>query len=278
MRVSDVLLDAGRPIAYHPGLARALGSIPAALMLAQLIYWSDKSNGRYEDGWVWKIERDWDEELAFTPDVVKAARSTLVGLRLVEHRRRGLPAKPYYRVDFDALDRWWADTFHPDKSGEIPPTSPGESHGHDGGKATDIPLPEDDSRDDEHSLGPQTLLGVPTPPPPAKRANARKPSKEADPLNILAKSIADDEWKRRPVKPVCGYVGFRARIREALAAGHTEARLRAVLPSMTVFSRNAFDFALGGTRGRSALPANDRALAEDPSYWGDDDDGPEADS
>jgi hypothetical protein len=150
VRAGDVLRDAGRPVAYHADLARALGSIPAALMLTQLLYWSDKTT----DGWVWKVERDWYYELAFTPDVLKGARKVLTALRVIEHKRDGLPAKPYYRVDMEALDQWWEQTFGPDLSGENPRTGQGESHGQGGGKSPDIPLPDiDHGIDDSQPRG-----------------------------------------------------------------------------------------------------------------------------
>jgi hypothetical protein len=76
-------------------------------------------------------------------------------------------------------------------------------------------------------------------------------------INALADAIARDEWERRDRKPVCGFPAFRARITECLDAGATEEQLLKVLPTMTVFSRNAFDFALGGSGKRQAKRAVD---------------------
>lgn len=90
--------------------------------------------------------------------------------------------------------------------------------------------------------GATALPGMDAPPSKSKRAEGNDP----DPFFALSKSIANDEWERRDRKPICGYNAFRARIEDALDAGATEQQLRKVLPSMTVFSRNAFDFALGG--------------------------------
>lgn len=144
MRAGDVLRFAGRPVAYHAGIAQRLGSITGALMLGQLLYWTDKS----DDGWVWKVEADWFDELALTAEQLKGARSLLLRLNLIEHKRAGLPAKPYYRVNFEGLDYWWRSQFSPDKFGENPPTGPGEMPEQDRAKGPDIPLLSiDDTRD-----------------------------------------------------------------------------------------------------------------------------------
>ncbi len=42
MKIAEALSGLGRPVIYYPSLARFLGSIPAALFLAQLVYWEDK--------------------------------------------------------------------------------------------------------------------------------------------------------------------------------------------------------------------------------------------
>jgi hypothetical protein len=94
------------------------------------------------------------------------------------------------------------------------------------------------------------LAGVPP-------ATKRKAHPINSPVNALADAIARDEWERRTPKPVCGFPAFRARITECLDAGVTEQQLRKVLPTMTVFSRNAFDFALGGSGKRVRKAAVD---------------------
>ena len=37
MRIGEFLADIGRPVAYYPQLARAVGSVNAAIMLCQLL-------------------------------------------------------------------------------------------------------------------------------------------------------------------------------------------------------------------------------------------------
>jgi len=65
-------------------------------------------------------------------------------------------------------------------------------------------------------------------------------------VDPTAQELAVSRWEQSKVKPVCGFVALRARIGEALEAGYTREQLEKVLPRMTTFSRNAFDFKLGG--------------------------------
>lgn len=83
----------------------------------------------------------------------------------------------------------------------------------------------------------------------------------------VAERLARAEWERRKTKPVCGFPALRLRIQEALDAGHTPDAVARAMPSMPVFSRNAFDFALSRSRTGGHLTPSDRALAEDPDYW-----------
>lgn len=97
--------------------------------------------------------------------------------------------------------------------------------------------------------------GNPTPPSSstAKVAKAPKGRQFTD----AAEAVARAEWDRRKAaglpQPVIGFVAFRAAIDAALAAGHGAEDIARVLPAMTNYSRNAFDFVLNGSRpGRRA--------------------------
>lgn len=178
MRVSDVLADLGRPIVIYPALVRALdGSVPAAMMLTQLLYWTGK--GSDPQGWVHKVESEWEEELTLTPKRVKNARTMLVDLGLVEHKRRGIPALPCYRVNADALDQWWGAHVHdsgPDQSASKGPDSTTPKRpDRSGSKGPDIPYLEDDYIDDLHRA----------PAPPAKKRRTAAPLPEAFPVTEI---------------------------------------------------------------------------------------------
>lgn len=76
--------------------------------------------------------------------------------------------------------------------------------------------------------------------PPKARKGGRPPA-----FGDQAKALATAEWDRRPAKPVVGFVAIATRCQEALDAGHTADAIATAMRGMTVFSRNAFDLALG---------------------------------
>jgi len=50
MKLSDFLFNIGRPVAFYPGLVKALGSMKQAVFICQMAYWKDK--GSDPDGWI----------------------------------------------------------------------------------------------------------------------------------------------------------------------------------------------------------------------------------
>src|SRR4029077_8386650 len=57
---SAFLESCGRPVAYFPALAKALGSIKAAVFLAQLMYWAPRAKN--PGGGVFEIGGGWADE------------------------------------------------------------------------------------------------------------------------------------------------------------------------------------------------------------------------
>jgi hypothetical protein len=119
-----------------------------------------------------------------------------------------------------------------------------------------------------------SLLGGDTVAPPIKEPVITRSSRstrgakrdKAGPNFEAAHALAREEWESRSRKPVCGFPAFALRIEESLDAGATEEQLRKVLPTMTVFSRNAFDFALGGSGKRvRKAPVDDSAQRAAPA-------------
>ena len=105
MRIGEFLADIGRPVAYYPQLARAVGSVNAAIMLCQLLYWDGKQHD--SDGWVVKTSAELEAETGLSRREQDTARRLLRTLGIVEERLAGLPAKLQYRVAHDVLDRVW---------------------------------------------------------------------------------------------------------------------------------------------------------------------------
>ena len=100
MKPSD-LLD--RPIAFHRCLAELGGSVNAGLMLSQALYWAKRTKA--DNGWFWKTAEEWQEETYLTRTEQATARKQLKRLSCWQEELRGVPAKLYYRIDFDELDK-----------------------------------------------------------------------------------------------------------------------------------------------------------------------------
>jgi len=100
----DVLrrLLSDRPIAFHPALARAFGGINEALFFQQIAYWSDKGA---DPEWIYKSQVELEEETCLSSYQQKQARDRLKRLGVLEDDRRGVPARLYYRIAWDALFR-----------------------------------------------------------------------------------------------------------------------------------------------------------------------------
>jgi hypothetical protein len=80
-----------------------LGEANAALLLSQLVYWSDKATR--VDGFIYKSYKDWAEEIGLSQYQVKRAADYLVKVNLAKkklHRADGAPTL-HYKVDFDVL-------------------------------------------------------------------------------------------------------------------------------------------------------------------------------
>lgn len=91
-----------RPIAFHPMLARVFGGINEALLFQQLAYWSDKGS---DPEWIYKTQRDIEDEITLTRTQQENARRKLRGLGVIEEDKRGVPAKLYFRVIWDQVYR-----------------------------------------------------------------------------------------------------------------------------------------------------------------------------
>ena len=98
MNILD-LLD--RPIAYHRIFARLTGSVHAALMLSQAVYWQNRATS--EDGWWWKTTDEWEEETGLSRREQDTARRILRSHSFWREERRGIPPKVHYRLDGDKL-------------------------------------------------------------------------------------------------------------------------------------------------------------------------------
>ncbi|WJY13636.1 hypothetical protein PCO82_13785 [Pectobacteriaceae bacterium CE90] len=83
----DILHVLDRPIAFQRSFVRMGAGITGALLLSQLIYWTNRTNA---DGWIYKTQEEWEEETGLTRYEQESARKKLRGLGvLVEQKKRG---------------------------------------------------------------------------------------------------------------------------------------------------------------------------------------------
>jgi hypothetical protein len=93
------LLD--RPIAFHRCFVPLCGSVHAALMLSQAIYWSLRT--RNPEGWFYKSLAEWQEETGMTRRELDTAREHLRRTGFWEEDLRKVPAVLHYRVNQDIM-------------------------------------------------------------------------------------------------------------------------------------------------------------------------------
>lgn len=89
-----------RTVAFHPVFVDLTGSVAAALLLSQSVYWQNRASG---DGWWWKTAAEWQEETRLSRHEQDSARRLLRRHPWWAEDRRGVPAKNYFRVDLDLL-------------------------------------------------------------------------------------------------------------------------------------------------------------------------------
>lgn len=79
------------------------GDINAAMLLSQIVYWSDKS--KRKDGWFYKSFSEWNQEIGLSQYKVKRATQMLQEKKLIQvalHRANGAPTL-HYKLDFPLL-------------------------------------------------------------------------------------------------------------------------------------------------------------------------------
>lgn len=91
-----------RPIAFQRPFVALGAGITGALMLSQAVYWARR--GSNEAGWFFKTQVEWEEETGLRRAEQETARKRLLGMGVLEEDRKGIPAKLYYRVNFDKLE------------------------------------------------------------------------------------------------------------------------------------------------------------------------------
>ena len=105
MRLTEALHSLGRPVAYFPALARCLGSVPAALFVAQLVYWNDKQLRTY----LYKTSAQLEEEIGLSAKAQRTARAILRRLGILHEKYARLQHEMHFELDFDRLNEVWSE-------------------------------------------------------------------------------------------------------------------------------------------------------------------------
>jgi len=96
-KLLDEQLNPARVVVFRPELARVLGSVNAALLLAQCCYWADHKPD--EDDMFLHERAQWQEELACSRWELERDREVLMKLGLIGYGRFGAGARVHYWVE-----------------------------------------------------------------------------------------------------------------------------------------------------------------------------------
>ncbi|WP_299090429.1 helix-turn-helix domain-containing protein [uncultured Metabacillus sp.] len=78
-----------------------LGDIESALMLSQILYWSDRTKSK--DGYFYKSDGEWSEEIKLSKYAIRKARNKLEKLKIIETKVKKAEGNPtvHYRLNKD---------------------------------------------------------------------------------------------------------------------------------------------------------------------------------
>lgn len=86
---------------YHAELGRIVGGLHEVIILEHLIDWARSA----PDGWAYRTIEEIEEATLLTKSMQQAARQTLTESGILETERRGNPARNFYRIDYEVLER-----------------------------------------------------------------------------------------------------------------------------------------------------------------------------
>lgn len=97
-------LQGTRKIAVYQGIVQLTGSIKAAIMLSQLLYWTRVSTDVSErDGWLYKTIAEMEAETGLTKREQGVCKEKLYELNLIRTCRVGVGARLAFKVNLDEL-------------------------------------------------------------------------------------------------------------------------------------------------------------------------------
>ena len=88
-----------RIVAYHPILAKIMGSASHGIWLSQILYWDKVKSGE----WFYKSAREIIGETGITEREAKTAKVWAVKLGIVDVQVKGLPRVTHYHINYEVL-------------------------------------------------------------------------------------------------------------------------------------------------------------------------------
>lgn len=126
LKLSQALPGLGRPVAYYPELARFLGNVDAAILLAQLVYWK----GRTAHDYLYTTDSALEDETGLTTRELRRARKLLSGPGIITAQLARLQHEMHYLIKLDVLDARWTAWLRDGRKRR--PRRGGLKHGSDG--------------------------------------------------------------------------------------------------------------------------------------------------
>ena len=150
MKLSDFLFNIGRPVAFYPGLVKALGGMKKAVFICQMAYWKDK--GSDPDGWIYKTAEEIESETSLTYKEQTNVRASLVELGALQERYARTEHQMYFRVNWDAVNEIWEEHL---TKGHVPNGKVASSQKSDGilPKGVSLNSNTDTTQDTTHKSG-----------------------------------------------------------------------------------------------------------------------------
>lgn len=99
MKTADVIKNLGPAMTFFPGLAKALGSRNASILVSQLIYWQSEKRE-----WVYKDSAEIEEHTSLTAKEQRRAREILVELGILKEHYQRSKFNVAFRIDRTRLD------------------------------------------------------------------------------------------------------------------------------------------------------------------------------
>jgi hypothetical protein len=92
----------GRPIAYFPTIVPYVGSVNAAVVLCQLVYWTPRAKN--DQGWIYKTQLELMQETGLSRHEQRAAREVLKDRDLLEERYDRVNHQLYLRINVEVYN------------------------------------------------------------------------------------------------------------------------------------------------------------------------------